>query len=518
MTVYNAGTTRRSLIDTVAFRAVSQLATVLSYIVLVRGMPKEDFGIYNLLYSFIPVIGTVASFGLEQVLRRYQPEYLGTGNLPGALWLVRFVASARFFSNVVLIGLVLLTWNYVTPIFHLAPYRIQFAYFSILLLIHFQAQILQLSLASHMLHRYSVGSVAVLSVGKLFAYTLMFWMGVFTLPRAIFADTAAYALAYMFLRGIYRTHCLRREPRSTYRPAKTERSRMLRYGLLNNFNDAGTLLLGGTVSNFFIAAFIDPISVGIYAFYGRLNEMAINILPVRLFDNVIQPLFFSIKPAEADQRVRLVFTFLLDINLILQWPMLAYAIVYHADLVQVLFGGKFGEYSALLPLVFAFSTINSIAVPVTLVAQHEEKTAVILLSKVFVLYNLAALVFLLPVAGIYGAVFATGSAQALKNLFIWWRVRTRAVWLNARALLLTATLLWGAIVAACLALRLTVHVPPVVHLALGGLICAAGSLIYLRSPAICASDRAIFASVFRGKESRILRQLGLLAPVAGDQR
>jgi O-antigen/teichoic acid export membrane protein len=517
MTVYNAGSTRRSLIDTVAFRAVSQLATILSYIAFVRGMAKEDFGVYSLLYSFIPVLGTVASFGLEQVLRRYQPEYLSTGNLAGALWLVRFVASARFCSNVVLIGLLILTWNYVTPVFHLAPYRIQFAYFSLLLLIHFQLQILQLSVASHMLHRYSVGSVAVLSVGKLIGYALMLWMGAFTLSRAIFADTVAYALAYLFLRGIYRTHCLSRAPEPHYRPGIAERSRMLRYGLLNNFNDAGTLLLGGTVSNFFIAAFIDPISVGIYAFYGRLNEMAINILPVRLFDNVIQPLFFSIKPADADRRVRHVFTFLLDINLILQWPMLAYACVYHADLVQVFFGGKFGEYSRLLPLVFIFSTINSIAVPVTLVAQHEEKTAVILLSKVFVVYNLLALALLLPVAGVYGAVFATGSAQALKNLFIWWRVRARAVWLNATALLLTAALLWCTVVGACLAIRLTVHVPPVVHLASGGLICIAGILIYLRSPAISASDRAIFASVFHGKESRILRRLGLLAPAASDR-
>src|SRR5580704_10112442 len=115
MLLYNAKKARRSLIDTVTFRAISQVATLLGYVTLVRGMPKLDFGIFNLLYSFIPVLGTVASFGLEQILRRYQPEYLRVGNVAGAASLVRFVASTRFLSNIVLIGVLLLTWNYLAP-------------------------------------------------------------------------------------------------------------------------------------------------------------------------------------------------------------------------------------------------------------------------------------------------------------------------------------------------------------------------------------------------------------------
>ena len=63
--------------------AFRKLQTVLSYIVLVRGMQVHAFGVYNLFYSFIPVITTLASFGLEQTLRRFQPEYLRTGQTSG---------------------------------------------------------------------------------------------------------------------------------------------------------------------------------------------------------------------------------------------------------------------------------------------------------------------------------------------------------------------------------------------------------------------------------------------------
>src|ERR1700691_4230526 len=99
MVSYSRQQARRSLFHTVRYRAVSQSATLLSYIVLVRAMEQHAFGVYNLFYSFIPIITTLASFGLEQTLRRYQPEYLRTGKVMASASLVRTVAGARFAST-----------------------------------------------------------------------------------------------------------------------------------------------------------------------------------------------------------------------------------------------------------------------------------------------------------------------------------------------------------------------------------------------------------------------------------
>jgi len=57
-----------------------------------------------------------------------------------------------------------------------------------------------------------------------------------------------------------------------------------------------------------------------------------------------------------------------------------------------------------------------------------------------------------------------------------------------------------------------VHAPALAHLVLGAAICGAAVLVHLRSPAISASDRALLGSVLRGKESRVLRMVGLLKP------
>jgi O-antigen/teichoic acid export membrane protein len=370
-------------------------------------------------------------------------------------------------------------------------------------------------MAAHMMHRFSVGSVAMLSYGKLIWYSALALAGALTLRNAIFADTLAYFTIYVFLRITYHRKCAAELAAGSYRPTPVERKRLFKYALFNNFNDAGTFFLESRIDSFFIAAFMNAVSVGVYSFYLRLNEMAINVLPGRLFDNVIQPMFFAIKPAEADWRVPQYFTFLLNMNLLLLWPILAFSVVYHSEIVRVLFGGKFIEYSWLLCVILGFATLNSFATPASLVAQYEEKAHIQLLSKVFAAYNVAALFVLVPALGLYGAALAIGSSQLLKNGFVWWCMRRRAVWVNAAASIATSVALWGGTVAVCYAMKSALGVPAIVQLLLGIVVFGAVSLIHVRGPVLCASDREMLVRLFQGREMGVLRVLGLLNPAVG---
>jgi O-antigen/teichoic acid export membrane protein len=277
------------------------------------------------------------------------------------------------------------------------------------------------------------------------------------------------------------------------------------------------LFLDSRMDNFYIAGFMNAVSVGIYAFYMRLNEMANNILPVRLFENIIQPMFFAVDPKEADWRLPQYFTFLLNTNLLLQWPIVAFSVVYHAEIVRVVFGGKFIEHAWLLPVVLAFATINCFATPVTLVAQYEEKAHILLLSKIFAGYNVVAMLLLIPYLGLYGAAIAGGSAQALKNFFVWWHVRQRAVWINARTAFTLSIAVWGGAVGICFTIKRFVPGPSSLQLILGLAVFAGVILIYIRSPVLCRSDRELFVRLFQGRETRVLRWLGLLTDVRGAQ-
>jgi O-antigen/teichoic acid export membrane protein len=503
---------RRSLVYTVAFRVLSQISTILSYVVIVRGMTEHDFGVFNLLYGFIPVVGTLVSLGIEQTLRRYQPEYLRTGQDGYAAWLVRVVASIRFATTVLVVLLFLGIWQWVAPIFQLGPYRYEFILFSGLIMLTFQSRILQLSLASHMMHGYSVGSLAAIPFVKLVVYLALWLTNSFTLEAAIFADTAAFGVGYILLRIVHHLRCRPPAGVKVTAPGKEDRKRMVKYGVFNNFNDVGSVLLGVRSDNFFIAALMNAVAVGGYAFYTRLNEMVNNVSPLKLFDNVIEPVFFATPPEHAEHRIPRYFTLLVNLNLPLQWGAFAYTAVYHREIVQTLFAGKFIEWSPLLPLVIAFGLLGVIGSPVTLVAQYAEKAAIILFSKVAVLFQVIATLTLIPWIGIYGAAIATGSGTLLKNLIIWWHVRDRARWLNFRAMLLMSALIWGAAIGVCLLVKYFVPAPVLAHMAFGVLICSIAGLLYLRSPAIADSDREILGGLLRGREARILKLVGLVRP------
>lgn len=512
MRLYDRGRARRSLFDTITYRVLSQLTTMLGYVVLVRAMSKTDFGVFNLLYSFIPLVGTVASLGLEQTLRRYQPEYLRQGKFAAAAWLVKWVARARLSTNCLVLFVLLVVWNHVSPYFGLSHYRLEFEILCVLAILHFQSQILQLSMASHMLHRFSVGSIAMLSFGKLVWYSILAAAGALTLKSALCADTAAYAVVYVFLRVTYHRQCAAPEGAENFQAPPEERKRLVKYALYNNFNDAGTLFLDSRMDNFFVAGFMNAVAVGTYAFYMRLNEMATNVLPVRLFENVIQPMFFAVEPKDAGWRLPQYFTFLLNTNLLLQWPMVAFAAAYHAEIVRVIFGGKFIEQAWLLPVVMAFSTINCFATPVSLVAQYEEKARIQLVSKVFAGYNVVAMLVLIPWLGLYGAAIASGSAQALKNLFVWWHVRRLAVWLNGSTALAASLAMWGGAVAVCYALKALIPGPSYVQLGMGVVVFVSVGLVCIRSPVLCGTDRELMQRLFQGKETRLLRFLGVIDP------
>jgi O-antigen/teichoic acid export membrane protein len=508
--IYTRGRARRSLIDTVTFRALSQIATVLGYVILVRGMPEHQFGVYNLLYSFISVIGTLLSLGLEQVLLRYQPEYLRAGNQAGAAWLLRIIARWRFLANLLLIVVVLACWNLVAPLFKLTPYRDLFAFFSLLILVHFQTRVLQLGLASHMMHRFSVGSLSLLAFVKMASYAVLAGLHSLTIQNAIAADLLAYGCAYVSMRIVYNRRCLTPEARQPYQLPREERGRLVRYGLFNNFNDAGVFLLYSTMDNFFIAAFLDTLSVGIYSFYTRLRQMVLNSAPAKTFENIVQPLFFSIPRDQADRSIPRYFSFLLNMNLLLIWPAFAFSIVYHHELVQVVFHGKYADHSWLLPVLMGFGLLNIVADPATLVAQYEEKAGTLLVSKVFAFYNIIAMLLLVPLLGIYGAALAGGTAQTFKNLFIWWNVRRRAVWLNARGALLSSLCVWAVAVMLGYACKALLPPLPLLQLALGIVLFPCAALIYVRTPALSGSDREILRSITPDRAMGVMQRVGLL--------
>ena len=87
-----------------------------------------------------------------------------------------------------------------------------------------------------------------------------------------------------------------------------------------------------------------------------------------------------------------------------------------------------------------------------------------------------------------------------------------AHWINFRAAVGVGALIWSIAAVACVALKTWHGASAASNLITGALVCAMASLVFIRSPAIADSDREILGGVLHGRESKILKLIGILSP------
>ncbi|HEX6996050.1 MAG TPA: oligosaccharide flippase family protein [Gammaproteobacteria bacterium] len=507
--LYSKQRARRAVFHTLLLRPPGQLASFVGYVLLVRLLSEAEYGVYSLFYALLPLLAAVASFGLEHTLRRYQPEYLKQGENRVADRLVRRIGLIRLVSTAVVLALLYVTWPQVAPLFDIEGYRSVFVIFAGLALAHFQCSILTIALSSHLLQQHSLGMQVLFAIVKAVLYAAAGYGWGLDLVTVFLIDLAAYLFLYAGLKYLYTVRADRRSgTRDTLPPG--DRRRIFKYGIFYNFNDAGTLPLRTRTDNFFIAAYLDPVAVGAYSFCTQLSQTIYRATPLKQLESVVRPLFFSLDYEKNVERVRTYFSLLVTFGFVVMVPIFLFIACWHREVVQVLFAGKFLEHAPLLTIVFLFAAANSLDVPITLVAQLKEKAHVILASRIFSVYNVVALIVLIPRMGIAGAVLASGSAHFMKHLFIWWFVRDLAVWKGAERFIGRTALAWAPFVALSLGGRTLLPFEPAVLLALGAVLWSVAFALYIRHFALTHEQRELIATLFPGKETRFLRAFGVV--------
>ena len=242
-----------------------------------------------------------------------------------------------------------------------------------------------------------------------------------------------------------------------------------------------------------------------------LAHMVQRASPMRLLETVIQPMFFSLNYRKNPQQTQDYFSLLLTLSFMVKIPVFAFFVCYHEQVVETIFAGRFTEYSYLLIPVFAFFALTSIASPVTLVAQLQERAPLILASRIFGIYNIVALLVLIPRMGVLGAVVATGTATLMKNLFVWWFVRDIGQWKQAPRFLTHSLIVWGLFVLINLRVMPSIGGAAIHQLIAGVLLWVGFCMVYLRMGALTHKQRLMIGRLFPGRETKLLRLAGLAA-------
>ena len=486
---------------TFIFKTLGQLCGTFATILLVRALSENDYGIYNLLYSVIGFLGTIASLGIGNTLQRYIPEYYQKGEFKIAHNLYRMSTAIRMVVDVAILGFILLFWQGIAPLLKLTEYKTYFMLFTLVIFLHQQRGMLETCLSSYFLHKYSKSIAVIFSLIKAAGYGFIIIFND-NLWYAISIDILAYFIVFTALQILY----FNKIPVSTGtmdRFSKQEKQRVTRYALFYNFNDAGVGVLSADFDNFIIVMMLNPAAVGAYSFCIRLSSQLSSLLPLNYLRDVIKPAFFSMDISSPEETNRLTFFFqsLVKLNLIFAIPCFFFLLVCSNDLIAVLFKNKFIEYSSVLSGIFFFAILNSM--PVSTVGQFRERADIILYSKIFAVYNLIADVILIKMFGIWGAVLATGTATVGKNCFIWYFVREDASFKGMESFFAKIILFWAAISIILYGILLMIPLPALYELCGGILIFAGAFFVQFRCDYFKEDEKSLFGDLSNDKPQLI---------------
>lgn len=483
---------------TLVFKTISQIFGGIAAVLIVRALSEAEYGVYNLLYSVIALLGMVASLGISNTLQRYLPEYYQKGEFRLARNLYRTASLLRLFSNTLILGLVLVFWEMVSPLLNLTAYKPLFMLFSLVIFLDMQRSMLDICLSSFFLQKYSKLIGCIFPLTKLIGYGLIIVYDKAIL-YAILADLLAYVLVFTGLQILYQKKIPSSGGKHETFPAP-EKKRVIRYAMFYNLSDAGDGIFNSYFDNFIIMMFMTPTAVGAYSFCITLTTLIGSVLPIHYFKEIIRTAFFSAGSSNRENNATLFFQHTYKIHSIFTIPCLGFLMVFGHDLIQVCFEGKFIEYLPILCTIFFFFEV--LAFPAGMVAQLREKADIVLYSKMFAVYNLLADFILIKHFGLWGAVFATGTAILGKKCFIWYFIRKDACFKGMGGFFLKAVSFW--VVTSVLLYAATAGITyPWLRLALGGIGFAAAFILQFQCRYFNDGEKKVWG-LYSGQNPRLI--------------
>jgi len=333
---------RRAAMFTILFQGLSKITGFVVVILLIRILSEETFGAYNIYYAIIGFIGTVFSLGIPNTLARFLPEYHNNYLDHLAHSLYRYGSLARFFSNLLMLIIMWVFWKRISEFLQLGQFEDVFAIFALIVLTHFQASILSTTLTAYLLQQHIFGAQFLFGACKLLGYSYLLGTSHITLKWVLVIDLGAYSIMYIWQKVAYR----RFAPQPINRRAvdvPVERKRIMRYAFFYNFSDLGQFSVGTRVDYLFLAAMADPIMVGAYALARKLEKVSTDFLPVKFFQGIVRPLFFTLDLKSDPEQVNAYFQLLTKFTYICLFPLSVLMVVAYEPITNGLMAGKFNE-------------------------------------------------------------------------------------------------------------------------------------------------------------------------------
>lgn len=412
---------RKSNIWTIVRLVTSLVIGFFVTTLIVRKLSVEEFGVYSVLFSLIGLVGAIASFGIQDVFRRFLPESLQNHNFGLIKHIVNYGLIIRLLLSVAVVVFIMLFSSDVGRILKVENFSSYFAVFGIAIIAYLESGLLTTALNSIFLHKYSAiaNLVYVFFRAGLAFFVLDAGYGVSGLLWVEAISWTFWAVVqWFFYYGFFAAK------HSSVINEKIPVKRFAKYGGMSSLNDIGSNVLGVSTDFLIITAYLGPAAVALYAFSDRVIKMITNMLPHVVLADVIRPSFFSRYAQSGDVKdIEKMFNLVLKISAITIVPIVFVIFALSETFISIVFKSEYIDAGSILSLLAVFSAINIFAYPTGLVLQTFEKVNIILYSKIFAVANILISIAVVKQYGVIGVVLSTCFCTFFKNYYCYYYMK-----------------------------------------------------------------------------------------------
>ena len=405
---------KRALPYSLGLSLLNILVSLLGMVLLVRYLSGTEFAVLAILNGLPVMINMYIAAGYNFSITRFVPDIRDKQQVGRIVW--QILLHRLLIAAAVCLVLVLV-FDLIDVRFGLQGYRTHFTVYQAAVL----AQIGFLYLTAALNARFKQKTLLAVSIVHQSLRLAVIYAGVYAGRDLLFfiaAFTLIHLLTFLFGAVLFgRRHGWPRLP-SLLR-YRYENREIKSYRRLSYFNQLGTSFLSTDIDRYILAYLSNSIQVAIYALATQILRKALQLMPSRLFNPVIEPAFYARydESGEAAELNRM-FQFIFNINLVVSLLYLSLFIPLGRDLLVLVFKQDYVG-RAYWPLLIYLVFMLLYFIPLGLMAKAVKKPQILLVSKISSLFNLAIGIPMAYFWGAPGIALATAVSMALKSLIIY---------------------------------------------------------------------------------------------------
>lgn len=412
-------------------KALTSVAGIGTLLLVIRGLPVQEFAAYSVLFGLVDVLLVVTSVGTGQVLTRFVPEIYAQHFAHALRLLLGFALGLRFALLLVTVVALGLLAEPFAGLIGLADWQGALKLYLLVVFFRTTTNTLYQVLEAMLQQGRGQGAFAAVTVSRFLGVGGLYLSGHFNLINLILVEAASDMLgALLMSQGVYQVS--KRRASDGDRNAeigwlRANARRIVSFGVKGHFQGLIIMPFSGVVNRLVIGSQMPTAQVALFGFGQSIFDLMQRYLPAQLFNGMVRPVMaarFSVN--RRFEEIQVICNGALKVNLLLIGLAASVFVAGGSDMLLWITRGKYGEQAVeLLLLMCVLVALESWRHVLDQLSHTVERYGFLVFSNGLLGASLLVGLLLLPSMGIFALPAANCGGLVIANLLvIWWLRRT----------------------------------------------------------------------------------------------